>query len=415
MTSLRKNIFFSTILTAANYVFPLLTYPYVSRVLGVSNIGVCNFVDSIVNYFSILSMLGFSTVGIREISRCRSDRDKLKETFSKLFTLNTITTAIAVIALIISIYLVPKLYANKELMWIGVLKLISTYLTIDWLYKGLEEFKYITNRTILVKLLYVASVFIFIRSEHDTGIYYLLLTLMIAVNALINIIHSRKYIHFHIDVHNVSPLLKEVLTFGIYGILLSLYTTFNTVYLGFSCGDVQVGYYATGHKIFKIILSVFTAVTGVMMPRLSSLLSENRYAEFRRLLKKSLRLLLIFFTPVSVGIMIFAPEIIQIIAGPQYEGAIAPLRIMAPLILLIGIEQIIIIQGLTPMKQDKAILLSSIAGAVTGISLNILLVSKYGATGSAIAWFASECVVATFSSIFFFKNLRKTRLNQETV
>ena len=407
MSSLKKNIIYSSILTTANYIFPLLTYPYVSRVLGVANIGVCNFVDSLINYYVIFSMLGIATVGIREISQAKGCRERLDKTFSRLMTINTITTSIVLAALIASIFLVPKLYENKELMWIGALKLVSTFLLIDWLYKGLEEFKYITDRTILVKCLYVVSVFLFIRSAEDTKLYFFLLTMMITANAAINLVHSRKYVRFGFCFEGLKPVFKAVTILGIYGILTSLYTTFNTVFLGFVSGDVEVGYYATSHKIFKIILALFTAVTGVMMPRLSSLLGEGRHDEFKRLLKKSFSMLMMVFIPIAAGICIFAPLIIRIIAGPEFEGAIVPLRIISPLIVIIGIEQIIIIQGLMPLKKDKAILINSIAGAVTGITLNLLLVPRYGAVGSSIAWFASECVVLTSALIFFNKAMKQ--------
>lgn len=410
MSSLKKNILYSSILTTANYIFPLLTYPYVSRVLGVANIGVCNFVDSIVNYFIIFSMLGIATVGIREISQAKGCRARLDKTFSQLFSIYLITTIIATVILIASIYLVPKLYENRELMWTGVLKLISNFLLIDWFYKGLEEFKYITNRTLVVKCAYVIAIFLFIRSPEDTNLYFLLLTLMMTVNACINLIHSRKYVSIKLSFKGLGPVFKAVGILGVYSILTSLYTTFNTVFLGFTCGDVEVGYYATSHKIFKIILALFTAVTGVMMPRLSALLGEGNYLEFKRLLKKSFYLLIIVFVPVAILIGISAPLIIRIIAGPEFSGAVLPLRIISPLIVIIGIEQIIIIQGLMPLKQDKAILINSIAGAVTGITLNILLVSQLGAVGSSIAWFASECAVLISALIFFTKTMK--RINQ---
>lgn len=404
--SLKKNIIYSSILTAANYIFPLVTYPYVSRVLGVDNIGACNFVDSVINYFILFSMLGISTVGIREISQARSDREKLNQTFSRLFTINTVSTTAVLIALLVSMFTVPQLRENSHLMWIGVLKLISNYLLIEWLYKGLEEFKYITSRTVLVKCLYVVAVFLFIKSPADTTIYYMLLTLMITGNALINIVHSRKYVKYSLTLQKASALLKAIIILGIYAFLTSMYTTFNVVYLGFECGDTEVGYYATSTKIYRMILSVFTAVTGVMMPRLASLLSEEKFGTFRSLLKKSFRILFIIFIPTSLAIGIFAPEIIHLIAGAGYEGAIMPLRIISPLLLIIGLEQIIIIQGLMPLKKDKEVLINSAAGAATGIIANLILVPQYGATGAAISWFAAECVVLTSSSIFFIKAMK---------
>ena len=404
--SLKKNIIYSSILTAANYIFPLITYPYVSRVLGVDNIGACNFVDSVINYFILFSMLGISTVGIREISQARSDREKLNQTFSRLFTINTVSTTVVLLVLLLSMFSVPQLKENSHLMWIGVLKLISNYLLIEWLYKGLEEFKYITSRTVLVKCLYVAAVFLFIKSPADTTTYYMLLTLMITGNALINIVHSRKYVNYSLSLEKSSPLFKAIVILGIYAFLTSMYTTFNVVYLGFECGDTEVGYYATSTKIYRMILSVFTAVTGVMMPRLASLLSEEKFGTFRNLLKKSFRILFIIFIPTSLAIGIFAPQIIHLIAGAGYEGAIMPLRIISPLLLIIGLEQIIIIQGLMPMKKDKEVLINSAAGALTGIITNLVLVPQYGATGAAISWFAAECVVLTSSSIFFIKAMK---------
>lgn len=407
MASLHKNIIYSSILTTANYIFPLLTYPYVSRVLGVANIGACNFADSIINYYILFSMLGTVTLGIREIAKAKEDRKKLDETFSKLFSINTVTTGISLAVLVISIFAVPELRENQELMWIGALKLISNYLVIDWLYKGLEEFKYITQRTIAVKMLYVVAVFLFIKSPEDTVLYYLLLTLMITGNALINILHSRKYVSFRFSLKSAGPFARSIMVLGVYALLTSMYTTFNVAFLGFTSGDVEVGYYVTSNKIHKIILSLFTAVTGVMLPRMSSILASRKYGEFKSLLKKSLILLLALFIPAATLMAVFAPFIIRLIAGPGYEGAILPLQIISPLLVIIGIEQIIIIQGLMPLGKDKAVLINSVAGAATGLALNIILVPKYGAVGSSIAWFASECAVLTSAVIFFRKAIKE--------
>ena len=174
MVSIKRNFVYSSVLTTANYIFPLLTYPYASRVLGVDRIGICNFVDSIINYFILFSVMGIGIIGIREIARSKDNKEDLNKTFSSLFLLNTISTSLVLIVLIGAIFLVPKLQAYKDMMWIGVLKLISNYLLIEWLYKGLEKFKLITYRTIIVRTLYVVSVFLFVREAADYKIYFLL-------------------------------------------------------------------------------------------------------------------------------------------------------------------------------------------------------------------------------------------------
>ena len=402
MSSLKTNIFYSSILTTANYIFPLITYPYVSRVLGVANIGACNFVDSIINYFVMLSTLGISIVGIREIAKNKEDKTNLQKTFSQLFTINTISTTIALAALLIAMHTVPKLQENYDLMWIGVLKLVFNYLLIEWFFKGLEDFKYVTNRTIFVRCLYVLSVFVFVRTTNDVSIYYFLTSATIVVNAIINLVYARRFIKFKLCFSSLKEQTKSVCTLGVYNILTSLYTTFNVAYLGFVSSETQVGYYTTSTKIHTIILMAFTAVTGVMMPRIASLLSEKKYHEYKRLIKKSILILSVCAIPCVIIIEFFAPIIIQIIAGSGYDGAVLPLRIIAPLVLIIGLEQILITQSLMPMGKDKAVLMNSIIGAIIGIAANLILVPYLARIGSAIVWLLSEIAVMS-SAIFFFK------------
>lgn len=409
MTSLKKNIFYSGLLTTANYIFPLITYPYVSRVLGVSNIGLCNFVDSIINYFLLISSLGIGVVGIREIAKNKSDKVGLQETFSKLFTINTISTTIALLVLIIAMHAIPRLEENYELMWVGVLKLLFNYLLVEWFFKGLEDFKYVTNRTIIVRILYVASVFVFIKKPDDVVVYYLLTSATIIINAIINVIYARKYVKFKFCFHSLKGYAKSLCILGVYNVLTSLYTTFNVAYLGFVSTDIEVGYYTTSTKIHSLILMAFTAVTGVLMPRMASILAQRKYDEYEKLIKKSLLILFIFSVPCVILIEFMAPFIINVIAGPGYEGAILPLRIIAPLMLIIGIEQILITQSLMPMGKDKPVLINSILGASVGVLANIILVPYLASIGSAIVWVISEIVVMISAFFFFTREWRKIK------
>lgn len=393
MPNIKKNFLYSSFLTTANYIFPLLTYPYVSRVLGVTNIGICNFVDSIIQYFILFSMMGINIVGIREIAACNGNRHKLSKAFNSLFWLNTITTIIALIILSIAVVTVNQLREHWDMMAVGAMKLLTNFMLVEWLYKGLEEFKFITIRTIIVKLAYVASVFIFVQNQDDYVVYYLLTVLMVAINAFVNLVYSRNFIFFSIHVSDIRKYTKQFFLLGIYGLLTSMYTTFNVAYLGFVAGETEVGYYTTASKFFHILIALFTAFTGVMLPRMSSLLSEGKIDEFKKYLTKSVEILFIFSIPVIIVTTIYAPIIIKIVAGEGYEGAALPMRIIMPLILIIGYEQIIIIQGLMPLKQDKAILRNSIAGALVGIILNVALVSSFKSVGSSIVWIVSEIVV----------------------
>lgn len=403
MSDIKKNVIYSSILTSANYVFPLITYPYVSRVLGVTNIGICNFIDSIINYYIMFSLLGIVAVAIREIAANKNDTEKLSHTFSGLFVLNSISTAIVLTILVISIYAVPKLYEYKELMFVGFFKVLFNYLLIDWFYKGIEDFKYITKYGLITKVLYVIGIFVFVTDKSDYYEYYLLSMLMIAANAIINMWHSRKFVHFSFKGISLRPYLTPFFVLGLYLFLTSMYTTFNVAYLGFVCDETEVGYYTTATKLHSIFLALFTAFTGVMLPRMSSLISEKNFDEFKILLSKSLHVLFIFAMPVIIFSVIFAPQIIRIISGAGYEPAATPMRIVMPLIFIIGYEQIVVIQVLMPMKKDKIIFKNSCIGAIFGFAANILLVGTFKSVGSSFVWTSSEVVVFALSTYYLKK------------
>ena len=404
--SLKKNFIYSSILTTSQYLFPLLTYPYVSRVLGVTNIGVVNYVDSLVNYFILFSMLGMSVIGIREIATANVGKESLSRAFWGLFTLNGITTLIALIALIVCIYTIPEFYQYKSLLYIGIIKLIGNFCLIDWFYKGVENFKYITNRTILIKCLYVISVFVFIHKPEDYGIYFLLTVLTIGLNAIFNIAYVFKFINIKYVRVSILRYVKPFISMGIYQVLTSMYTSFNVAFLGWTISTKEVGYYTTATKIYGLILALYGAFTGVMLPRMSNLLSENRTEEFKIYINKSTNLMLVMNIPLIFFCTVYAPQIIDLISGKGYEGAVIPFQITMILLLLVGYDQIQIIQVLMPLKADKAILTNSCIGAVVGILANILLVPYFFCIGSAMVLVVSELAVLLSARYFIMKKVK---------
>ena len=191
---LKKNIGFNLILTFANYLIPLIVYPYISRVLEVDNIGLCNFIDNIINYFILFSMAGISSYGVREIARCKDNPQKLSNVFSSLMTLNIILTGIALIALTLSTAYISELRENRQFIAIGSIKIIFNIFLIEWFYQGLENFKFITIRTLIIKTAYICGVFLFIKEKSDVLIYFGLLTLTTVLNSIINFTYSRKFV-----------------------------------------------------------------------------------------------------------------------------------------------------------------------------------------------------------------------------
>ena len=403
MSSIKKNVVYSSILTVSGYLFPLITFPYVTRVLGVNNIGICNFVDSIVQYFIYISMMGITTIGIREIARVKGDKEKLSKTFNNLLFLNLTATIIAIILLLLAILFVPQLYEHKSLFYIGAAKVLANTLLVEWLFKGLEDFKYITTRSIIIRALYVVSVLVFVKTADDYLLYFFLTSFMVVANAIVNLLYSKKFVRVSLKEINFTPYVKSFLILGTYMLLTSMYTTFNVAYLGFVTNTVEVGYYTTATKLFAIILSFYSAFTGVMMPRMSALLSEGKIDEFKKLTNKSVDLLFAFVIPIIIIAEFCAPEIIRIVAGDGYEGAIMPMRIVMPLMLICGYEQILVLQMLSPMKKDTAILRNSIIGASVALLGNIIIVPLLASTGTAIVWVISEIAVMISAQYFVYK------------
>ncbi len=402
---LKKNVLYSGFLTSSLYVFQFITYPYVSRVLGVSGVGICNFAQTIVHYFILLSTLGITSIGVREIAKCKEDKFKLNKTFSGIFQVNAILTSLVLVVYVILIEILPQLLPYRRLLYIGVVQIIFNTLSIDWLFKGLENFRYITIRTFWVKILYVISVFAFVRDKDDYDLYYVIIVGSVIINGIINWGYGRRLVKYAWQpLYEICRLyVRPLFLLGSQIIFQVLYTDFIVIYLGFISNDAQVGLYTTATKILSIVLALYSSFTLVMMPRISSLCAERNYEQIKLLTNKSFALLYSFALPCVFLLIIFARETIGIISGPGYEGAIQLLKIAAPIILIAGVEQILILQLILPLHMDKAFFYNSIAGATVGLVLIFTLVPSLLSLGAIIAWGTSECAVL-FICFFPFYN-----------
>lgn len=403
MAGIKKNFLYNSILTTANYIFPILVFPYVSRVLGVTNIGICNFVDSIVQNFILISMLGIPIVGIREIVVAKRDRIRLNRIFSSIFYINALLTAVAVIILLCCTFFIKDLFQYKELMFVGVFKLIGNFLMIEWFFKGLEDFKYITIRSLVVRSLYVVSVFLIVKTKEDYIIYYILTSSVFVVNAVTNLFYSKKFVSITFSALPFKAVMKPIGILGIYMIFTSFYTSFNTSFLGIVTDPTQVGYFTTATKLYAIILALFSAFTTVMLPRMTDIIEGGNTDEFKGLLAKCSRLFFSIIIPIVCFVLIYAGDIILLIAGPGYSGAVLPMRICMIVMLIVGYEQVIIIQGLMPLKRDKSILINSIVGGCTALALCLLFIPYLKAIGASLVWLGSEIATAISASIFIKK------------
>ena len=276
---------------------------------------------------------------------------------------------------------------------------------IEWFFQGIQEFKYITIRSVIVRLVYVICVFVFVHTKSDVIIYYGLIVFTSLINAVINWGYSSKYRKLSFRHLQLGLFIAPILSFGYYRLLTSMYTSFNLIFLGFTTNDAEVGYFSTATKMYSILMGVFTAFTTVMVPRVSELLASGEKERLQIIANKTISLLCILSLPIILLSLFCAEDIIFLLSGPGYEGAYTPFRIVIFLLLIIGMEQIAIQQFLMASTSTKSIVAVSTIGAVVGITLNILITPNFGAVGSAVSWGLSELSVLLVGIYFVKRNI----------
>lgn len=399
MSSIRNNIYYSAALTFSTYLVPLVVFPYISRVLGVENIGAIDAVDNIIDYCILFSMMGISTLGIRETAKHRDNPERLSQVFSSLFSLNAIATLIVFAVLLCVTFLIEDMRDKYLLLSIGCIKLFSNLFWIEWFFRGLELFRYITIRSIIVRLLFVASVFLFVHDGGDSVVYYLLFVAVTFANAVCNWNFRSRYVSFDVSSVDLRLFLKPFVILGVFGMLSAIYTKLSTPVLAFICDDAQAGLYSTTTRIHHVINALIASVISVLIPRVSILVKEQKFDEIRYMTDKAFSSLFFFSLPVIVFAEFFAEDILSLFAGGSFVPAANVLRIVIVQVLVIGIEQILILQLLIPMRKDKMIVIAGLCGVAVWMAGTLSIVPIMGAKGSAFVWLLTEMTVAVVALI----------------
>lgn len=395
MANLKKNFAYNSFLTVSTYLINLIIFPYCARVLGVERFGTINFAQNIVQYFLFIGAMGITHIGVREIAK-QKDKEDLNECFSSILSLNILFTFFSLLIYIPIILFVNKLSVQKELFFLGGIQLLFSSFSIEWFYRGIEDYKFITIRSIIIKIIYIASVFIFINDSDDYVLFYALTVFSIVINIAVNFLYSIKFVTFSFKNLNIKKYFKSSLLLGFYSILTSMYTTFNVTYLGFVWNDTEVGYYTTSLKIYSVVLGFYTAFTSVMLPRMSAVAKDHDEISFKKLINSSFELLLTFSLPLLVCLMIMAPEIVWVLAGEEYMPSVLLSRIIMPMLLVVGIAQILVFQIIIPKGLDGVTFKGSIIGAFVGVLLNIILTTKYSSVGTCITVVITELCVTGY-------------------
>lgn len=391
---LKKNLIYSAILTLSVYLVPLFVFPYLTRVLGPSGVGAVETVDGIINYAILFSMMGLSTIGAREIAKSKDEPNSRQIVFSSLFTLNVFSTLLVLLIMGVFVCSLPKFREFTDLLGIGMVKILFNMFLVEWLFRGLEKFRYITIRSVIIRLLFILCVFLIVKDKNDYVIYYILWVGMTGCNALANWLYRRGFAHFSIHRMELRTYLRPFVYLGLFAVFSAIYTQLNTFFLGLECGAEQAGYYTVATKLNSVLMALFSSLTIVMIPRMTILFKEqHEMSEIKRLLSSVFQLLFLFAFPVVIYTEVFASDIIFAIGGHAFSLAISPMRLVMPLVFIIGAEQILLMQILVPLHQDRFVFSSALAGAVVCLIVNFFILSHFQCIGSSIAWIAAELTV----------------------
>ena len=400
--SVKVNYILNLINTGTQMLFPLITFPYVCRVIEADGIGQINFFQSIISYISLFTCLGIPMYAIREIARDRSDVVQMNRTAMEILLLHSMLTLVGYAIVAILCLTVPQIQVNIPLFLILSLTIFFTAIGCEWFYQGIEDFKYITIRGLIIKTVSVVLLFIFVKSKTDLLYYGCYTVFGVLGGNIFNFFRLRKYIHreniifseLHIKRH-IKPVLK-VFSFSV---VTSIYLQLNTVLLGFLKNALAVGYFAAATKVMQMLLTMSVCLGSVMMPRASHLIAENKEDEFNRLIQKSYDFTLAIALPMTIGLIFCAPSLITTLCGVKFEHSILPSQIIAPIILMVAISNVFGIQVLFPKGKINIVTLCCGIGAVADLILNLCLIPFFSYIGTSIAYLGAE--VATTVSMYF--------------
>lgn len=389
--SLAINAILNALRNGLNILFPLITFPYVSRVLNVSGLGKYNFSNSIVSYFLLIAGLGINTYAIREGAKFRDNRKKLTHFANQVFSINIVSTLFAYILLLICLVNIPKLHVYIYAILIFSVQILFTTIGVEWIYSIYEEYAYITTRSIIFKLCSIVLLYIFVKKSNDY-LWYVFVTVFATVGSnILNLINIHKYCDLRFTFQmDLRKHLKPILIIFSSSIAIMIYVNSDVTILGFLKSDYIVGIYTVSVKIYNVVKTVLSAILIVTIPRLAMLYGKKRFDEYRIVLKNIFNWLLLLTLPSVVGLTALSSTVVKIIAGTKYIRATSSLKILSIALIFSIFGWLFNECVLIPAKREKYYLIATLVSAVANIVLNLLLIGKWSENAAAFSTVIAE-------------------------
>lgn len=390
-----KNYLYNISYQVIVMLIPFITTPYLSRVLGPENIGIYSYSLSITTYFVLFGSLGTALYGQREIAFVQNNKEKRTIAFYELFFMRCISLAISMILFFIFFCLNGQYALYFKIL---VLEILASIFDISWFFQGMEEFKKTVIRNLFIKLFSLICIFVFIKDSNDLIFYFIIYVISNVLGNITLWFYLPKLIFKpNVKKLNIKKHIKPVFMLFLPQIATQLYTVLDKVMIGVIISDKsEVGYYEQAQKIVKLLLTLITSLSSVMLSRIASLHASGEKNKIINYIYTSFRYALLIGFPVMFGLISITTKFVPLFYGKGYEKVIPLMMISSPIIVIVGLSSIIGTQYLLPTKKQKFLTISVLVGAIVNFSLNMIFINEFKSIGAAVATIISEsCVLLT--------------------
>lgn len=398
--SIRVNYIYNLAFQILAVLLPLITTPYISRVLGAGNIGIYSYSDSLTGFFLMFASLGILSYGSREIARAQDSREERSQLFWEMMAFKFWAVVLSYSSFFVFLYTIDV--KNRIILGLLSLNFLTSLLDLSWFFRGMERFKQLSLRNMGVKLIGAASTFAVVRSERDLPIYVLCAVLPGLVgNILLWRTALREVDRVPLRQLRIFRHLKPILVFFIPAVSVQIYHTLDKLMLQWIVKDnYENGYYDQAYKIVTILLTVLTSYNGVMFSRMSNLYRHGDKAKAEEHINRAIPFVLMLGFPMTVGLAVVAKRFVPVFFGEGYDQVVLLLQMFCPLILITGLSNFVANVFLIPAGKQGKSNIAIVAGAATNIVCNLLLIPRFCALGACLATVISELVILEIMCFF---------------
>ncbi|MDU1019662.1 MAG: flippase [Bifidobacterium breve] len=396
--SVKFNVLMNMIVTTSSLIFPLITVPYVSRVLSTGGTGHVAFAQSVSSYFSLVALLGVTYYGVRACASVRDDGTELSRTVKELLVILGCSTTVVSIVYVACLFTVPKMNAQFELFLLFGLSIWLASFGVEWFYQALEQYEYITVRSVCFKILALVLMFAFVRERGDYVTYGLIVVVAGYGSNVLNLLRLRKFIDLHDGAKlDVKRHFKPMLWFVIASISSGMYIQVDIVMLGFLGTTNMVGLYQLVSKIKSVLVTAVNSVGNVMLPRLSYYQAQNKERRAGELIAKNMNFVMVFGSAIIVLLILLADPIVALLGGSDFADSEVPLRCVGVAVMFSAMNIVLANHMISKGKERSWATVNAI-GLVLAVVANCVLIPRFGVVGSAISISLCEALMFAMRS-----------------